>query len=75
MNREPTPLQLGLELCHVIAEGSRVDVLCSRGYRITGRLVGRFTYHDRSEGARVETDEGALIVVPLADLVPAGVTV
>lgn len=67
--------QLALQLLHVIAEGARVDVLCSRGYRISGRLVGRFTYHDRSEGAQVETDDGALIVVPLADLVPAGVTV
>lgn len=67
--------QLYLQLMHVISDGARVDVLCSNGYRMPGVLAERFTYRDGTEGARVDCDDGVSIVVPLSELMPAGVTV
>lgn len=67
--------QLPLPLHYAIREGAPVDVLCSGGYRMRGLFVGRFRYADGTEGAKVDTGGSAHVTVPLAELLPAGVTI
>ena len=63
------------QAAHVIDVGRRVDLVFTGGSRLSGLMVGRFTYPDETIGAVVELDQGAAVCLPIGELVPEGVTV
>lgn len=61
-------------LRHMVNVGARVRVATS-GDDFTGVLAERATYLDGTPAAWVDLDDGPLVIVPLADVRPEGVTV